>query len=248
MPKNKIAAAIVAATLVTLSATAQVADQPNIGKVNILGLGVRTLSVQYERALPGKFSFAGSMNIRPGGPVPMRGLFRGYSGAYDSVYNTVLDNSRLSHFSLTPEVRYYFGKRPMSGFYTALYGRFASSTYSASYTHVKDGKEYPVTASARGTSVGAGLLFGAQFPLSDRVVLDWWIAGASINRTSFVVKGRADLTEVGQEDRAAAEEALEDDDVFNGAFDVSIHDNGGIARGALTTPGLRTGLCIGLRF
>ena len=87
----------------------------------------------------------------------------------------------------------------------------------------------------------------ARFSVFDGVMLDWWIAGASINRTTFNVRGRADLSEVGQEDRAAVEETLEDEDVFGGAFNVHIHDNGGSANGAMTTPGFRTGLCIGIR-
>ena len=248
MQKLKIAAALTAAMFFVSGAHAQVSDRPNVGKVNILGLGVRTLSVQYERALPGKLSFAASMNVRPNGPVPVRGMFNRYAGSYDSVYNAVLDNSRLNHFSLTPELRYYFGKSPMTGFYTAVYARYASTGYSASYVHTKDGKSYPVSASARGSSIGAGLMVGAQWELSSRVVLDWWMAGSSVNRTTFNVRGRADLSEVSQEDRAAVEEALEADDIFNGAFKVSIHDNGGSARGSMTLPGFRTGLCLGVRF
>jgi hypothetical protein len=136
----------------------------------------------------------------------------------------------------------------MTGFYTGVYARYASTKYATNYTHVADGKAYPILASAQGNSVGAGVLIGAQFPISARVMLDWWIAGASVNRTTLHLSGRADISEISQEDRVAVEDALESDNLYNGAFDVTIHNNGGNAHGTVTTPGFRTGLCIGVRF
>ncbi len=226
----------------------QATEPRNVAKLNLLGLGVGTFSAQYERALPGKFSFAASVNLRPKGGLPLRGFFDNFIEPSDTISTSVLRDSRVSHFALTPEVRYYFGRKPLSGFYTALYARYASSDFSVSYTYTSGTKVYPVSLQARGTSFGVGLLAGAQVNLSRRLVLDWWIAGASINRTAFDVKGRANLTEVDQEDRDKAEETLEGDDIFNGAFDVTVNDYGGNARGKMTLPGFRTGLCIGLRF
>lgn len=248
MKSVKVLSLAGAALLAAGAAGAQIIDRPNVAKLNVLGLGVGTFSAQYERALPGKFSFAASVNLRPKGGLPLRGFFDNFIDPGDTISNSVLRDSRVSHFALTPEVRYYFGRKPLSGFYTALYARYASSDFSVAYTYTSGTKVYPVGLKARGTSVGIGLLAGAQFNLSQRLVLDWWIAGASINRTAFEVKGRANLTEVNQEDRDKAEETLEGDDILNGAFDVTVSDYGGSARGKMTLPGFRTGLCIGLRF
>lgn len=229
-------------------AQAQFADRPHIAKLNVPGLTVGTFSAQYEHALPGKLSFAASVNLRPKGGMPLRGFFDNFVDADDTISNRILQDSRVSHFAVTPEVRYYFGRKPLSGFYTALYARYASSDFSVSYTYTSGTNVYPVSLKARGTSVGIGLLAGAQFNLSSRLVLDWWIAGVSLNRTTFDVNGRANLTEVSQEERDDAEATLESDEILNGAFDVTVSDRGGSARGKMTLPGFRTGLCIGLRF
>jgi hypothetical protein len=246
IPKKSLS--ILAISAASLNASAQSTDRPHVAKLNVLGLVTGTFSAQYEHALPGKFSFAAAVNLRPAGKVPMRGFFNDFVDVDDSISNRLLQDSRASHFAITPEVRYYFGRRPLTGFYTALYARYASSAVSVDYTYTSGTDVYPVSLNARGTSVGAGVLLGAQFSLSQRIVVDWWMAGASINRTSFDVNGRANLSEVSEANRESAKEVIESKEVFNGAFDATITDHGGSAVGKLTLPGFRTGLCIGVRF
>lgn len=248
MKSVKVLSLIGAAMIAGGVADAQLADQPHVAKLNVAGLTVGTFSAQYERALPGRLSFAASINLRPKGGLPLRGFFDNFIDAGDTISTRLLYDSRVAHFAITPELRYYFGRQPMKGFYMAMYARYASSDFSVGYTYTSGSSVYPVSLKARGNSIGVGLLAGAQFNLSRRVVLDWWIAGASVNRTVIEVKGRANLTEVSQEDRDDAEALLEGDDILNGAFDVTVSDHGGSARGKMTLPGLRTGLCIGLRF
>jgi len=227
----------------------EVLDGANRIKVNLLALPVRTASLQYERLLSPRFSLAVSTNITPRGALPLRGYFSQFVDAEDTISNTILDESRVSAFSLTPEARYYFGRQPGSGFYLGGFLRVSTSSFTAAYTYVSsEGDVYPISGRASSTGFGGGLLLGAQFNLGPRVVLDWWALGAGVSTTRVKFSASTNLQSVDAEDRAEAERRLEEAEIFGRTFDVTVTGDGGTASGRFPVPVLRTGLALGFRF
>ncbi len=137
--------------LILTNAKAQ--DAQNTIKINplsaLLGIG----SVFYERKLNENSSLQ---------------LGAAYTGLK-------LDDVKFSGFSITPEYRYYFNERAISGVYAAPYLRYQNF-------NVKDG-----TDEGTYSSIGGGVLIGRQWAWSSGFVLDLFF-GPSYNSGDFKVK------------------------------------------------------------
>ncbi|MEY3245203.1 MAG: hypothetical protein RL253_359, partial [Bacteroidota bacterium] len=91
----------------------------NIAKFNLIGFSVNG---QYERILSKRVSIALSYKILPNGKF----LFRGLIPTNDPQARESLDNLTLSNSAITPEVRFYLGKKGYGqGFYLAPFFRNA---------------------------------------------------------------------------------------------------------------------------
>ena len=85
----------------------------NIVKINLIGFSVNG---QYERILSKRVSIALSYKILPNGKF----IFRGLIPTTDPQARESLDNLILSNSAITPEVRFYLGKKGYGqGFYLA---------------------------------------------------------------------------------------------------------------------------------
>ena len=76
----------------------------NIAKINLIGFSING---QYERILSKRVSIALSYKILPNGKF----LFRGLIPTNDPQARESLDNLTLSNSAITPEVRFYLGKK-----------------------------------------------------------------------------------------------------------------------------------------
>lgn len=165
--------------LTTTSVSAQHTDK-HILKVNVPSLVFANFSFQYERAINQRQSVLLAIRYRPVGKIPFESI----------VQDMVDDNSikvdlaRIGNWGISPEYRFYLGRRGgMRGFYI---GPFISYNHykgdvPINYNDYDDVNNASIerTAVFKGSvnTFTAGFQLGAQWKLSNRLTLDWWIVG-----------------------------------------------------------------------
>jgi hypothetical protein len=139
-------------------------------KVNVPALIIRNISIQYERKIGAKTSVAIALRDIPYGKLPLQSTISNY------VNNPFVEFDKLKagSFGVTPEVRFYLGKKgAMRGFYLGPFINYSNYKtdlpiqYNNS-TGIFNGEVKTITG---------GLQVGAQFKLSSHFYLDWWIVG-----------------------------------------------------------------------
>lgn len=223
-------------------------------KINLTALSATNISLQYERGLTRSTSVALGLGIMPSHGLPFsknfKDLISDQAGSKtDLAVQDFLVRSRISGFSLTPEFRYYMGKKPQGGFYIAPYLRYSAYTLKWNYVFEDEftGTPRPTTMKGKLNMVGGGLLFGAQWYVKN-VSIDWWILGAAYNKNTLKVDAAVDLSDMPADRREELNRNIKEVE-FNGySADVTIKDNGVTGKGSIGMPALRVGLCIGYRF
>lgn len=149
-------------------------------KVNLAGISING---QYEWAFAKRFSIAVGYRALPQGKMPFRKLIP----ATDATTRESLDNLIFSSSSLTPEIRFYTGKKGYGrGFYLSpFYKKAEYKAKGLGIDYVKDNGTTG-TMNMNGSIKGEtwGLLLGAQWALGKHFCLDWQILGPHIGRSS----------------------------------------------------------------
>lgn len=256
MKKIILSAALILSCGAAMAQAAADALPANNIKLNLLGLAATNISLQYERALNPKTSVALGLGFMPKHTLPFTGYVKDAfleegSASKDTrdAVNDFLDRAQINGFSITPEFRYYLGKKPQNGFYLAPFIRYSSYSLNWDYVFVDSdkGKAYPGVLSGKMNLFGGGLMVGAQWYVKN-FSIDWWIIGASYNRYKVNLDVDVDLSNLDAEDREELYGNIRDVTVKGKYFDAEIRDNGVTAKGSVGLPALRTGLCIGYRF
>jgi len=151
----------------------------NFIKINITAIALNNYSLQYERTLNRKFSFALSFRIMPNSSLPLKSTVL-------KIINDNADNKktindfRLSNTAITPEFRFYLSRRGYGrGLYIAPFYRYASFKTNDIDIFYSDssGTENTIKLSGKLTGNTGGLLFGMQYPLGQYIVLDIQLLG-----------------------------------------------------------------------
>jgi hypothetical protein len=149
----------------------------NIVKINLSSLTLSNYSFTYERGLSNHVSVSLGFRFMPKGQLPYLSQIKNLVN--DNTFN--FDAAQVGNTSFTPEVRFYMGKGRMRGFYIAPYARFSSFDMSLPVNYSTTVSGFTVTKQAlfngTVTSFSGGLMFGMQYPLSRRLVLDIWLVG-----------------------------------------------------------------------
>jgi len=153
-------------------------DKDNIIKLNLPALVFKNISLQFERKISSKNSFAVGIRYRPAGSIPFRSVVE---NAVDDA-SIKVDLARIGNVGITPEYRFYLGKKgALQGFYI---GPFISYNYyngdvPINYNDYVNNMSVEKTAVFKGNTSAftAGFQLGAQWKLSDKIYLDWWILG-----------------------------------------------------------------------
>lgn len=215
----------------------------NLVKLNALALTTGTISVQYERLVTQKSAVGISVNFMSKRKIPFLENAESYIDD-PSTFNQ-LKNSRVSTFSITPEYRFYLGKDAFKGFYIAPFFRYASHKAEFPVTYYYQGEEQSVTIDGKLNAFSAGIAFGAQWKLTDKLYLDWLIMGPMYGSAKGNLSGVTELTddEVGE-----VNDALRDLDIPMIDYEYQVNNNG--VRVNLKGPwaGIRTAIGIGYRF
>jgi len=224
----------------------------NIIKINVPALVFKNFSFQYERATGKKQSFAVAVRYRPEGKIP----FQKPVEDFVDDKSIRIDLGRIGNFGITPEYRFYLGKKGgLQGFYI---GPFVSyNNYKGdvpiNYNDYVNNASVEKTAVFKGSvnTFTAGFQLGAQWKLSDKISLDWWIVGPNygISKGDFDFSGTFnDIEEISMDyelNKIKASIPLVK------MKDIDVRENGSGASFKIDGPwaGLRAmGICIGYRF
>lgn len=170
--------------------------KPSVLKVNLSALALGAYSVQYEKVLGKRVSFALGVGYRPVKVVPFAKEIEKYIDAADkridyiSLANVKKAESTIGLFHVTPELRFYFGKNKAApiGTYLALFGKYNSYFGQApvfvdmEYKGASARVELPVDTQVKIYS--GGLMLGRQFRLGNRFTFDWFIIGGHYGKVT----------------------------------------------------------------
>ena len=205
-----------------------------------------SINGQYERILSKRISVALSYKVLPNGKF----LFRGLIPTTDPQARESLDNLIVSNSAITPEIRFYLGKKGFGqGFYLAPFYRnakFGGKGIGIDFT-LDSGQ--PATFNMEG-NVRAntfGLLMGAQWKLGKNFWLDWQILGPHYGSANGTITGTSNLL-LSPTERTSLENALKDITVPFINQNVTVSPNKAVVDLKGPWAGLRTAISLGIDF
>ncbi|MFM1795215.1 MAG: hypothetical protein RL642_1600 [Bacteroidota bacterium] len=153
----------------------------NLVKINLIGFSING---QYERILSKRFSIALSYKFLPYSKL----IFRSAIPVSDQQARESLDELKLSNAALTPEVRFYVGKKGYGrGFYLAPFYRnakFSGKGLGIDFT-LDNGQNATFNMQGSIKSSTFGLLLGAQrktVPMKWRWIMVNMLNGACLTK------------------------------------------------------------------
>jgi hypothetical protein len=222
----------------------------NILKTNLTSIILKNYSLQYERILNRKFSIAVQYRIMPESTIPFQKAILKQIGNDDPNTTKIIQDFRLSNYAITPEVRFYVGKKGYGrGFYIAPFYRYASFTsndFNIFYTDDND-NESSIKLSGKLTSNTGGIMFGMQHFLGKHIVMDTWLLGPHFGSGTGNFTG-ASSKSLSQTEQNDIKQQLEDIDIP--LTDKTVNVNANNASLKLNGPwgGLRFGISLGVKF
>ncbi len=220
------------------------AEQKNIVKLNLLALGVKNISVQYERAVAKRISVAGLVRLMPKSSIPLKSSIE--NAINDADTKAQVENIRVGNFAFTPEARYYIGRKgALHGFYIGAFATIANYTAELPYQYTDAGTKKTIPMSGNVKTFTGGILFGSQWKLGKRVSLDWWIFGPNYGSSNGKLTGQTALTPSEQNSLKQEFDKL-DIPLTKTSYDVNANGATLFIKGPWA--GIRSGLCIGFAF
>ncbi len=216
----------------------------NIVKLNVLALPLKNISVQYERAVARKISAGVTLRLMPFGSLPFKSTVKGSFD--DEELETQLENAQFGNFAIMPEIRFYLGRKGVfRGFYIAPFASIARYKTEIDFIYEDDGVDKTIPMSGKVNTFTGGLMFGAQWKLSKKIYLDWWILGPNAGTAKGDISGRISLSPSEQQ---SLREELDDLDIPLTKFEYEVNAGGADIHVKGPWAGVRSGLCIGINF
>lgn len=224
--------------------------QMNFVKTNLAGIILKNYSLQYERILSRKFSVAVQYRMMPESTIPFQKLILEQVGNDDPDTKKVIEDFRLSNYAITPEVRFYVGKKGYGrGFYIAPFYRYASFTtndLNIFYTDENE-NESSVKLSGKFSSNTGGIMFGMQHFLGKHIVMDTWLLGPHFGSGMGNFTG-ASSSALSQSEQDDIRQQLEDIDIPLTNKTVNVNANNASLKLDGPWGGLRWGISLGFKF
>ena len=222
----------------------------NMIKINLLALPLKTFTLQYERVIKKYLSVALSVRYMPNGSVPYKNWIYNRFGDDDPESKETIDNMRISNYAITPEVRFYVGKKGYgSGFYISpsfRYAHFNLDNIEYSYVDDTDEESY-INMSGKMNAYYGGFLLGTQWLLGEHLSLDWWIFAPFIGGEKTSLSGTTSVP-LSEENQQILKENLEDVDIPYTDTEVQVNANGASIQLNGLIAGISAGLAFGVRF
>ncbi|MFA6758250.1 MAG: hypothetical protein WCR61_02890 [Bacteroidales bacterium] len=222
----------------------------NLIKINLTGIPIRNYSGQYERVLNKVISVGLSYRNMPEGNLPFKKQILNSIDDNDTESKHIVNNFRLSNYAITPEIRFYFGKKGYGqGFYIAPFYRnagYEGSNFDVEYTDDNNNNQI-ISLSGDIKSNTFGILFGAQWSLGKYLVLDWWILGPHIGGAKGSLIGNSSRA-LSEADQADIKQILDDFDIPLVNKEVIVNTNSAEMNLDGIFGGLRAGITFGIKF
>ncbi len=213
-------------------------------KVNLSALVFTNFSLQYERQVGRKTTVALGANMRPFGTLPYKTLLK--KALNEDAVN--LDKLKLGVWGITPEFRYYTGKKgAMRGFYIGPFFSYRQYKSDLPIKYDNDTKDGVFSGTLK--SYTFGLQFGAQWKLGKHVHLDWWILGPNYGSARGDLIFTSALSPADQQDMIDKIENLKDDLPVKAIDSYQVGPTGASIKVKGPWAGLRgMGFCVGYLF
>lgn len=212
-------------------------DGANLVKLNLPTLLMKTIHVQYERAIYGKTSVGLGLRVMPKGSL-----------AFKSAFNDIddqLGSLEFGNIAITPEIKFYLGKGVFKGFYIAPYLKYAHYNTSINYEFTSGSKTEIMPLSGKLNTYVAGVLFGAQWEIANKFYLDWSIFGPQYGISQGSLIGKKSLT---TQEQADLKKELDDINLPVGKVTSTVDGNGATVDLKGPWTGIRANIGIGYRF
>jgi hypothetical protein len=172
-------------------------ESKNIAKVNLSAFALKGYSIQYERQLSHRLTAAVGYASIPYNTIAYQSIINNFTKDGE----VAVGNFKLGTSVITPELRYYVGKKgAFRGFYLAPYARFSDYKMEVPIAFNSGISKRNANFSGKIDNVTGGLMLGSQFKLSERLYLDWWIIGASIGSANGTLVAATPLNPLEQQD------------------------------------------------
>lgn len=226
------------------------AHQMNFIKINLTGIVLKNYSIQYERILSRKFSVAVQYRNMPETNIPFKKQILTQVGNDDPDTKKIIEDFRMSNYAITPEVRFYVGKKGYGrGFYIAPFYRYASFTSNDMNIFYTDQNniESSIKLSGKLTSNTGGIVLGMQHFFGKHIVMDTWILGPHYGSGTGTFSGLS-ATPMTQDQQNALRQQLNDIDIPLTNKTVSVNANSASLKLDGPWGGLRVGVSLGVKF
>jgi hypothetical protein len=211
----------------------------NLIKLHFGSFLFKSANIQYERAIKKRMALGLSIRWMPKSSVAFSSSF--------SDDDEVMGSFKTGNFAITPEIRWYFGKKVFKGFYVAPFLRLANYSAATNYDFTVNGVKENIPLKGNLTTFTTGVLIGAQWRIANKVYFDWSIFGPHDGFSKGKITGTKTLS---AEEQKSLKEELKDleNDMPIGKVSSNVDGNGATVNVSGPWAGIRANLGIGYRF
>lgn len=230
-------------------------DKKNFIKLSFPLLNQPAIAMQYERNVYKKFTVGASLNYASKQEFLILKTIANQRITNEFAKNQ-LSNIKTTIFSITPEMKMYFGKEVYKGFYLAPFVRFSNYNVEFPLQFIEDTfeKHYQeVTFSGKFNTVTFGISMGAQWNVYKNLYVDWLIIGPHIGKSKEHLILNSNLSSLQQKGIKKSLDIIKTsidntNRIPDIKFDYEVDENGGSIDIKNPWAGVRLQLGIGYRF
>ena len=198
----------------------------SIIKLNLSSAVLNHYAMQYEYVVNRNQSFALGVGVSPKVGLPFKKTLMDKFGDNDDA-RTAIESTLFTKVTITPEYRFYFGKGGApTGFYLAPFARYTNMTLEQDYQFTpSSGRLHTANLKGKFTGIGGGVAMGAQWALSSKLTLDWWIVGPFVGKMKADFHAVDDMSDMSAQDKADLEGDIEGVDIPLWKIDATVGEN-----------------------